>query len=161
MERQRLSTTIGYLLAHVCKAHHFRVRTLLHEIGLYRGQQFVLRALWHEEGVTHSELAERLNVHPATVSNALKRMERAGFLERRPDLEDQRVSRVYLTGAGREIRGAVERVWAELEEETFHGFSEEERETLERLLQKVYENLEGEHIRSSERCVTRSDCHGG
>jgi DNA-binding MarR family transcriptional regulator len=144
MERERLSTTIGYLLAHVCKAHHFRVRTLLHEIGLYRGQQFVLCALWAEEGVTHSELADRLNVHPATVTNALKRMERAGFLERRPDPEDQRVSRVYLTEGGREIRGAVERVLAELEKQTFEGFSAEERGTLERLLNRVYDNLEEE-----------------
>lgn len=142
MERERLSTTIGYLLAHVCRAHHVRVRALLDEMGLYRGQQFVLCALWKEEGVTHSELAERLHVHPATVSNALKRMERAGFLERRPDAEDQRVSRVYLTDAGREIRGAVETVWATLEKETLEGFSAEERVTLERLLERVYENLE-------------------
>jgi len=146
MERERLSTTIGYLLAHVCKAHHVRVRTLLHDIGLYRGQQFVLCALWHQEGMTHSELADRLRVHPATVSNALKRMERAGFLERRPDPEDQRVSRVYLTEAGRQIRGAVERVWAELEEQTFQGFSDDELETLQGLLERVYENLEGEDV---------------
>lgn len=142
MERERLSTTIGYLLAHVCKAHHVRARALLDEIGLYRGQQFVLCALWQEEGLTHSELAERLHVHPATVSNALKRMERTGFLERRPDREDQRVSRVYLTEAGREIRGAVERVWTALEERTLEGFSAEECETLERLLERVRENLE-------------------
>jgi DNA-binding MarR family transcriptional regulator len=143
MERERLSTTVGYLLAHVCRAHHARVRAKLHELGLYRGQQFVLCALWKEEGVTHSELADRLNVHPATVSNALKRMERAGFLERRPDPEDQRVSRVYLTDAGRQIRGAVEGVWATLEAQTLEGFGTEEQATLERLLERVYENLEG------------------
>jgi DNA-binding MarR family transcriptional regulator len=145
MGDQRLSTTIGYLLARVCRAHHGRARAMLQEIGLYRGQQFVLCTLWAEEGLTHSELADRLNVHPATVTNALKRMERAGFLERRPDPEDQRVSRVYLTDAGREIRGDVERVWAELEEQTFEGFSEEERGRLEQLLERVHENLrEGE-----------------
>jgi DNA-binding MarR family transcriptional regulator len=144
MGRERLSTTTGYLLAHVCRAHHARARALLDEIGLYRGQQFVLCALWKREGVTHSELAERLHVHPATVTNALKRMERAGFLERRSDPQDQRVSRVYLTDAGREIRGAVERIWSELEDETLEGFSPEERATLERLLERVRENLEGE-----------------
>jgi DNA-binding MarR family transcriptional regulator len=141
MEHERLSTTVGYLLAQVCRAHHARARALLDDIGLYRGQQFVLCALWREEGVTHSELADHLHVHPATVTNALKRMERAGFLERRPDPEDQRVSRVYLTDAGREIRGAVERIWSRLEEQTFRGFGEEEREVLERFLERIYENL--------------------
>jgi DNA-binding MarR family transcriptional regulator len=146
MEQKHLSKTTGYLLAQVCRAHHGRARALLDEIGLYRGQQFVLCALWKEEGLTHSELADHLHVHPATVTNALKRMERTGFLERRPDAEDQRVSRVYLTDAGREIRGSVERVWTELEEQTIEGFSDEERDVLERLLERVYENLAGEEI---------------
>lgn len=142
MEREKLSTTIGYLLAQICRAHHARARALLDDIGLYRGQQFVLCALWAEEGLTHSELADRLHVHPATVTNALKRMERAGFLERRSDPDDQRVSRVYLTEAGREIRGDVEQTWTKLEGQTFAGFSQEEREKLEGFLERVYANLE-------------------
>ena len=141
MERRELSATIGYALTHVCKAQYRRA--MLDEIGLYRGQQFVLCALWDEEGLTHSELADRLRVHPATVTNALKRMERAGFLERRADPKDQRVSRVYLTDAGRDIRGAVERVWAELERQTFSGFSEGERQMLEGFLDRVRGNLQG------------------
>lgn len=144
MRHEKLSTTTGYLLAQVCRAQHGRVRAMLHEIGLYRGQQFVLCALWAEEGLTHSELADRLRVHPATVSNALKRMERAGFVERRSDPEDQRVSRVYLTEAGRSIRGAVERVWSQLEEQTLDGFSVEEHDMLDRLLQRVRDNLREE-----------------
>ena len=148
MEEGRLSATFGYLLAQVCKAHHFRARTLLDELGLYRGQQFVLCALWAEEGITHSELAERLHVHPATVTNAIKRMEQAGFVERRPDLEDQRVSRVYLTDAGREIQDAVEGVWAELEEQTLDGFSEAERSTLEQFLERILRNLIEEEART-------------
>ena len=143
MERERLSKTTGYTLTHVCKAHYRRARAMLDEIGLYRGQQFVLCALWEEEGLTHSALADRLHVHPATVTNALKRMERAGFLERRSDPDDQRVSRVYLTDAGRDIRAAVERIWTELEQETFGGFSDEERETLEAYLERIHRNLEG------------------
>ncbi len=142
MDETRLSGTLGYLLGQVCKAHYFRARTLLEDLGLYRGQQFVLCALWKEEGITHSELADRLGVHPTTVTNAVKRMERSGFVERRPDPRDERVSRVYLTDAGRGIRGAVERVWAELEEETLDGFSDEERQTLARLLDRIRENLE-------------------
>ena len=142
MDETRLSGTLGYLLGRVCKSHYFRARTLLEDLGLYRGQQFVLCALWKEEGITHSELADRLGVHPTTVTNAVKRMERSGFVERRPDPRDERVSRVYLTDAGRGIRGAVERVWAELEEETLDGFSDEERETLARLLDRIRENLE-------------------
>jgi len=143
LERETLPKSMGYLLTRVCKAHHSRARVMLNQIGLYRGQQFVLCALWEKEGLTHSELADKLHVHPATVSNALQRMERAGFLERRADPQDQRVSRVYLTEAGRQIQGAVERVWAELERETLRGFSDGEREMLAQFFVRLCENLGG------------------
>lgn len=141
MDEARLSGTLGYLLGRVCRAHYSRARTLLDDLGLYRGQQFVLCVLWKEEGITHSELAERLHVHPTTVTNAIKRMERAGFVERRADPEDKRVSRVYLTEAGREIQDAVERTWAELEKRTLQGFSAEERDTMRGFLERIHENL--------------------
>jgi DNA-binding MarR family transcriptional regulator len=133
--------TTGYLLAQACKLLRARAHALLGGIGLYRGQQFVLRVLWEKEGLTHSELAEQSNVRPATITNTLKRMEKAGFVERRQDAEDQRVSRVYLTDAGRNIRDAVEGVWSELEGQAFAGFSSEERILLSRFLLRIRENL--------------------
>jgi DNA-binding MarR family transcriptional regulator len=139
--QQPLQQATSHLLAQMCKLLRVRAHALLEEIGLYGGQQFVLMALWENEGITHSELAEQLHVRPATITNALKRMERAGFIERRQDAEDQRVSRVYLTDAGRNIRGAVEEVWRELEEQTFADFSSEERALLNQFLLRIRDNL--------------------
>ncbi len=141
MTPQPLQETTGYLLPQTCRLLHARAHALLKEIGLYRGQQFVLMALWEKEGITHSELAEQLHVQPATITNALKRMEKAGLLERRQDTEDQRVSRVYLTDAGRNIRDAVKEVWLELEGQTFAGFSSEERALLNQFLIRIRNNL--------------------
>lgn len=141
MVQQPLQQATSHLLVQMCKLLRVRAHALLEEIGLYGGQQFVLMALWENEGITHSELAEQLHVRPATITNALKRMERAGFIERRQDAEDQRVSRVYLTDAGRNIRGAVEEVWRELEEQTFADFSSEERALLNQFLLRIRDNL--------------------
>lgn len=138
--------TNTFLLNEICKSLHHRVHHRLEELGLYRGQQFMLFALWQEEGLTHSELAEHMRVSPATVSNGVKRMERAGFVERRPDPTDERVSRVYLTEAGRGVRGAVERAWQELEARAFSGFDEGELSSLRQLLHRVLENLIGEQV---------------
>ncbi len=144
MEHKKIPDTLGFLLARICKAHYSRARQMLEDIGLYPGQQFLLCTLWEGEGLTHSELANRLHVSPATITKALERMERTGFLERRADPEDQRISRVYLTKAGREIQESVEEVWTEMEHVTLRGFDEAERKTLERLLQRICENLEQE-----------------
>jgi DNA-binding MarR family transcriptional regulator len=68
-------------------------------------------------------------------------MEKAGLVERKHDAEDQRVSRVYLTDAGREIRAEMRARLERLAGETLAGFTVEERALLRRLLLQVYENL--------------------
>jgi DNA-binding MarR family transcriptional regulator len=92
-----------------------------------------------------------MQVSPATVTNMLKRMEKAGFVERRPDAEDQRVSRVYLTDAGHAIRGRVDQHWQGVEARVFGTFSELEQETLRELLTRVQQELVRLHeARSAE-----------
>jgi DNA-binding MarR family transcriptional regulator len=130
-----------HLLAHVCHFHFDRARSHLHALGLYRGQPQMLKALWKKEGQTQGELAECLHVQPATITRMLQRMERAGFVERQPDPEDQRISRVSLTPAGRAIQSDVQQVWRTLEQETFAGFTAEEKAQLHRFLLQMRENL--------------------
>jgi DNA-binding MarR family transcriptional regulator len=141
MEGNSIKATGGYQLSQVCKLRRARGSAMLEKLGIYRGQHFILFHLWEQEGLTHSELAERLHIRPATVTNALKRMERAGLLERRRDTADQRVSRVYLTPEGRAIRSDVEQVWWELEERTFGGLGADDRRDIRRLLEMIRENL--------------------
>jgi DNA-binding MarR family transcriptional regulator len=132
---------MDHLLVQVCKLHRNRGHERFEELGVYRGQPPMLHALWNEEGMTHSELARRLHVQPATMTKMVKRMEKAGFVERRSDPQDQRVSRVYLTDQGRAIQAAVREVWHEIESETFAGFSPEELELLRRFLFQMRDNL--------------------
>lgn len=141
MSQESELESIDRLLAQVCRMHYGRARTLLKAIGLYRGQPPLLEILHENEGLTHTELAARLGVVPATVTKMLQRMEKAGFVVREPDIRDQRVSRVYLTGAGREIRAEMDAVLRSLAADTFAGFTLEERVLLRRLLLQVHENL--------------------
>jgi len=133
---------LDFLLAQVCRLHYIRAHQLLEGIGLYRGQPPVLHALWEQEGLTQSELAERLNVSPATMTKMLQRMERAGFVLRMTDADDQRVSRVFLTEAGRSIKSSVESIFQTMETETFAGFTAQERDLLRRFLRQIRKNLE-------------------
>ena len=142
-----LPETLSYLLAHVCKLHRQRAEDLLSEIGLHVGQEMVLCALWQEEGLTQTELAERLAVRPATVTNLLQRLERKGLVRRVPDADDQRVSRVFPTDECGERRMEVEEQWRTLEGNTLDGFDDCERELLRGLLSRVHENLASRQTR--------------
>ena len=133
--------SLDLLLAQVSHLHYSRAHALLEAIGLYRGQPPVLRALWEHDGLTQTQLAQRLHVTPATMTKMLQRMEKAGFLTRRPDEHDRRVSRVRLTRAGRAIRARVQAVWQAMEQETFAGLTPAERRALRRSLLTLRRNL--------------------
>jgi DNA-binding MarR family transcriptional regulator len=117
---------------------------LLDDLGLYSGQPSMLRALWEQDGATQSALTELLGKSPATVQKMVKRMEKAGFVERRPDPSDERVSRVYLTDSGRSIKAALEDVWHTFEEQALAGFEEEELDTFRDYLARVCHNIKDE-----------------
>ena len=134
--------SVDHLLAQVSRLHRGRVHSLVGALGLHRGQPQLLFALWEEDGLTHSQLAERMMVTPATISRMVQRMEKTGFLTRRVDPTDERVSRVYLSPAGREVQAALRQVWRTMEEETFAGLSDEELAALSSLLGRLRDNLQ-------------------
>lgn len=136
-----LPETLSYLLAKVCKLHRQRAEDLLSEIGLHVGQEMVLCALWEKEGTTQTELAEHLAVQPATVTNTLRRLERTGLVRREPDMEDQRISRVFPTNEGRERRTEVEEQWNTLEGDTLGDLDDRARDLLHSLLTRIHKNL--------------------
>ncbi len=126
----------------VCGSNYHRLRELLDGLGLYKGQPPVLQALWEQEGMTQSELAERLERSPSTITKMVQRMERSGFLERRSDPDDERISRVHLTDLGRKVQSDVESVFQTFAAEAFAGFSEEELAQLHTMLQRIHRNVE-------------------
>ena len=71
------------------------------------------------DGVRPSELAAQLRISKQALNYKLGELERLGYLERRPDADDLRSRRIFLTARGNElvpvIRDAVretEREWA-------------------------------------------------
>ncbi len=78
-------------------------RPLLDRLGLTYPQFLVLMALWETDGLTVTELGDELQLDSGTVSPLLKRLEAAGFVERRRESDDERRVTVHLTHAGAAI----------------------------------------------------------
>src|SRR5919204_4440030 len=72
----------------------------LRGLGLHAGQVLLLGELWREDGLTPGELAARMGVETPTVTRMAQRMERAGFVQRRPDPADPRLGRRPPTQGG-------------------------------------------------------------
>lgn len=134
---------LNYVLIQTCKAHRAHTAELLARLDVHVGQELILVALWQSDGVAITELAERLEVQPPTVSRMIRRMESAGFVERRASPDDQRMSIVHATDKGRSVRADIEEVWATIEGEMTNGMSDAEIATFHALLDRVRANLGG------------------
>ena len=133
--------SINLLLRMICQAQRSQMSEALAEIGVYAGQEMFLWHLWQEEGLTQSQLGERMCVQPPTVSKMLDRLAKAGLVERLPDPENSHLSRVYLTELGKVRQRDVRAIWTTMEQRLTQGLSIEERIVLRRLLLQVRENL--------------------
>ena len=76
----------------------------LKPLGLTYTQYIVFLVLWEKDGVSVSEIGERLMLDNGTLSPLLKKMEQAGYVERRRCREDDRVVEITLTEAGRTLQ---------------------------------------------------------
>jgi MarR family transcriptional regulator, organic hydroperoxide resistance regulator len=132
------------LLAQVAQSYRTLSDALMEQIAMHRAQAILLCQLYLEDGQTQSEIAEELAVQGATVANMLQRMEEAGLVNRRRDVDDNRLVRVYLTACGREKERSIVAQFLKLEATIFEGFSADERELLRRLLRRLWINMSKE-----------------
>ena len=75
----------------------------LKPLGLTYTQYIVFLVLWEQDGLTVGELCDRLMLDNGTLSPLLKKMQQAGYVERRRSEEDDRVVRITLTEEGRAL----------------------------------------------------------
>ncbi len=119
-------------------------REALHKEGLFVGQHELLVKLYHHPGHTASQLAKELDLAPATVSVSLKRLEKAGFIQKVPDETDNRITCLYLTEKGGQSHDSVRTAILNAEATLVQGMTEEEIDQFRSYLKRAVTNLGGE-----------------
>src|SRR4051812_32602484 len=88
---------IGFLISDVARLMRTAFDRRVRGLGLTRSQWLVINRLHRRPGATQSELAEMLEVEKATAGRMVDRMEKKGWIVRRPDAFDRRINRLHLT----------------------------------------------------------------
>ena len=83
-------------------------KPLLDALGLTYPQYLAMLVLWEGDGLSVSQLGERLSLDSGTLTPLLKRLEAAGFISRIRAVEDERRVQVTLTAAGRKLKARAE-----------------------------------------------------
>jgi len=97
--------------------------------GLTFQQWLALGAIAHraEEGIRHSELGALLRLSKAPVTGMIDRLERAGWVLRKPDAEDRRASRILVTEEGVQAWQRAHHVMRKSSTELFGGLDDTEK----------------------------------
>jgi MarR family transcriptional regulator, organic hydroperoxide resistance regulator len=135
-------TPLQMVFIRTAKLHRQTVHARLSLKDVYPGQPPLLRALSKQDGQSQRELAELMQITPATLNVMIGRMEKTGLLVRRPDESDQRVSRVYLTEQGHSVVEIIGEEMNDIEALSFAGFTEAEQESFRSLLLRMHDNLQ-------------------
>jgi DNA-binding MarR family transcriptional regulator len=85
-------------------------KPLLDPLGLTYPQYLVMLVLWQADGLTVSQLGERLALDSGTLTPLLKRLESSGLLQRLRDSADERRVLLQLTASGRALKTLAQRV---------------------------------------------------
>lgn len=123
-----------------------RVDRAAQTIGLTSAQWRVLAYLARAEGSNQASLADHMDMEPITLSRHLDRMETAGMLERRPDPNDRRAHRLYLTDSGRKLIESFRSVTVEVMKDFTEGVSDEEIAIATDILARMRANLTGKAV---------------
>lgn len=122
-------------------AHRQLMVQIMAERDISPAQALCMRVLGHNDGVSQRDLAEILRVSRPTVTVMVQKMEKAGLVERRVDMADQRYTRIYLTDEGWHAHADMHELLDEFVAETIGPLSEEDQRELERLLGLLNENM--------------------
>lgn len=106
--------------------------------GLKQIDFSVLSLLAHNPGATSRQLCNALDILPPNLVSLVATLDSRGLIERKPHPHDGRAVGLHLTEAGDKLIREAEQTVTQLEADASARLTARERETLIRLLQKIY-----------------------
>jgi len=114
-------------------------RPFLDKIEITYPQYLVMMVLWEKDGLTVSQIGEKLYLDSGTITPLLKRLESKEFIIRKRKKEDERVVEVFLNDAGRNLQQKACEIPAKMQKKLSLTTEDlvELKETVHKILNKI------------------------
>jgi MarR family transcriptional regulator for hemolysin len=123
------------------------------DLGMTRAQWAVLARIERSEGLKQCELADTLDLQPITLTRLIDRLCDGGLIERRPDPDDRRAKRLYLTPAAGPVLDGLTRLGQDIMGTVLAGIEPGAVEQLLAHLLTLKTNLRGAIANRAEETV--------
>ena len=127
--------------------HRLRVQNMLSDTGVWGSQIPILLHVERNPGCNQTDIAEHLGVSSPSIATSIKRLQKAGMLEKRADETDMRRNHIELTERGHSTVARGRAYYDQVVGRMLQGFSDSELDTLASLLLRLEENLAGDKYR--------------
>ena len=97
----------------------------------------IIFALWGKDGVPIKTLCEKTSLDKSTLTGIIDRLERDGYIERKPSETDKRSTLILLTGKEQEFANHIQKVSDQINEIFYKGFTDEEITQFESMLERI------------------------
>lgn len=124
---------LGKTVRKVTKAYREEITSY----GLTHGQFFILVAIMEEDGMLPSEISDKISQDRATTTGLLDRLEKDGWIKRKPDKDDRRSLRIYLTSYAIERKEPILKLFEETNQKFLSQFSQREWEQMQNFLGRL------------------------
>ncbi len=118
------------------------VESQVRRTGVYRSQHQILMYIAANPDASQKDIARMHQVSTATIAVTLKKLEKAGYIRRAADTEDNRYNRMQVTEKGEEVVRQSYQIFRQIEEKMFSGFEEEDFRRFQELMQRICGNLQ-------------------
>ena len=144
MQDQELNSVFLFKLEMASKQFKKYKNTVFKRKGIdITSDQWILLKNIHEvEGITQTELAARSKKEAAAVTRTLDILERKNWIVRKTDPNSRRVYNLFTTVSGKKIVNKILPIALETREQAREGISGEELAVLNKLLDKIFDNLQ-------------------
>lgn len=145
MSNSKLSLAIETMMK-INKMHRCMMEQRVKEIGIHRTQHRILMHLARDGMLpSQKELADKLDITPAAVTVALRKIEQNGYIERSLG-HDSRYNELKITPKGRAVADRTRELFTAADTAMFDGFSEQELESYIACLEKMKNNIEKQSL---------------
>ena len=139
---QDFEQSVGYWLTVVTQAYHRAISDELAPHGITYRQSMVLGWLALEGELSQTELASKMMVEPPTLVGILDRMERDGWITRHGCPQDRRKNLIRANPGAEPVWEKIVECALRVRAEATAGMSEQELDTLKKLLKRMRQNIE-------------------
>jgi DNA-binding MarR family transcriptional regulator len=130
----------GKIISEISRTAHVYFNSEFRDYSIGHAQVGTLLFISRNEGVSQLEISENLNLDKSSITSQLKILERNGYIFKKPNENDARKYRIYITDKTKEILFPLKLVFSNWTDTLFIGFSDKERSETFVYLERMLDN---------------------